>query len=125
MSAAVAAVTIPDERYTWVAGNKFLIVGTIAISASPATYVTGGIAMSLFLPLVKATLTPIIVVIQGINGYIYKYVAGADASTGLLKIFVQDGVSGNPLAEMANATAIPAAVSGDTINFQATFIGMI
>jgi hypothetical protein len=123
MAAAVATVSITDERYTWTAGNKYFVIGNVAISVSPATYTTGGIVCSFFVPLVKASRTPIWVLFKNATGYVYEYVPGTDASTGLLKIFVQDATATNPLAEMANALAIPAAVSGDTIQVEAIFNG--
>lgn len=125
MAAANAVVSVLDDRYTWVAGNKFYVLGTIAIDASPATYATGGLAMNFSVPLIKATLAPVHVSVSGQSGYVYIYIPGADATAGLLKIFVQDAIAANPLAEMANALAIPAGVSGDTINFIATFSGML
>jgi hypothetical protein len=124
MATAVATVTVTQQN-SFVFGNKYVVIGSVAITASPATYATGGLAMSFFQDLVKASLPPAMVIFTQETGYDYQYIPGADASAGLLKIFVQDGVSGNPLAEMTNATAIPAAVSGDTINFIAIFNGML
>src|SRR5271154_6769313 len=112
MAAAIATITIPDERYTWVSGNKYTVVGQIAISPSPATYTTGGIACSFFVPLVKASLTPVTVWVDGESGYTYKYIPGADASQGLLQIYVQDAVAYNPLNQIAGSDTIPAGVSG-------------
>lgn len=125
MAAAVAVVSVTDDRYTWVAGNKFYAIVSIAITVSPATYTTGGIAMSLFVPLIKATLPPVFVNITSSAGYVYYYVPGVDASSGTLKIFVQGVAAGDALAEMANNTAIPAGVSGDTILAEIIFNGML
>jgi len=131
MSAAVAIVSVTDERNTWVAGNKYFVEGTIAISASPATYTTGGIACSFFLPLIKATFPPLLVHIQGqgvgTTGtlFVYVYVPGVDASAGLLKIFSGGAGSTAGLAEFTSAGTIPADVSGDTITFIAIFNGML
>src|ERR1035441_6347255 len=93
MAAAVATISILDQRSTWVEGNKYLVSGTISISASPATYTTGGIACSLFNPLVKATFAPVFIYIYGQGSgttktlFVYTYTPGADASAGLLKIY--------------------------------------
>lgn len=131
MAAAVAIATLTDERNSWVAGNKYYAVGTLAISASPATYVTGGIVCSFFIPLIKATFTPLLVQVSGQGSgttgtlFVYVYVPGADASTGLLKIFTGGAGSTAGLAEFTNLTAIPADVSGDTITFEAIFNGML
>lgn len=129
MATAVAIASLTDERNSWVAGNKYFAVGTLAISASPATYVTGGIPCNLFLPLIKATFAPLLVQVQGqglgTTGtlFIYEYVPGADASAGLLKIFSGGAGGTGGLAELTTA-AIPADVSGDTITFMAIFNGM-
>jgi hypothetical protein len=128
MATAVATVSLTDERDSWVAGNKYMVEGFIAISPSPATYVTGGIPCSFFLPLIKATFTPNLVLVTarglGTTGTLfgYVYVPGADASAGLLKIFTSNGVGPAGLAELP-AAAIPADVSGDTIKFLAIFPG--
>jgi hypothetical protein len=128
MANAIALASIIDERYTFVAGNKYFVFGNLAISAASAVYVTGGIAMNLFLPLIKATFPPIFVIVQGQGKgsggtlFVYEYVPGADASAGLLKIFTAN-TSGDGLAELA-ASSIPGDVSGDTITFMAIFNGM-
>lgn len=129
MSTAVATVSLTDERNTWVAGNKYFAVGNITVSASTATYVTGGIPCSFFLPLIKATFTPLLVIVQGqglgTTGtlFVYEYVPGVDASAGLLKIFSGGAGTTAGLSELTTA-AIPADVSGDTITFMAIFNGM-
>ena len=121
MAAAVATPVVGTGGW---ADQRYHHTGQVTISASPATYTTGGIVFNLNIPLIKASRTPSQVWLYGLAGYIYVYVKGTDNSNGLLKIFVQDGVSANPLAEMANALAIPAGVSGDTIEFSALWKGM-
>jgi hypothetical protein len=131
MAAAIATVTLTDERNSWVAGNKYYAIGTLAISASPATYTTGGIACSLFLPLIKATFTPLLVRVVGQGAgatgtlFIYVYIPGVDASSGLLKIFSGGAGSAAGLSEFTSGGTIPADVSGDTITFEAIFNGML
>ena len=126
---AVATAVLTDERNTWVSGNKYFAAGTFSISADPAVYVTGGIAASLFLPLIKATFTPLLVWVEGQGSgtsgklFVYRYIPGADASLGLLKILEQDGSTGG-LVEIGES-AIPADVSTDTISFYAIFNGML
>ena len=130
MSAAVATVTLTDERNTFVIGNKYFAFGTMAISASPATYTTGGIACSLNVPLIKASRAPHFVQVFGQGAgttgtlFVYRYIPGADSSSGLLKIFTSNGAAAAGLAEFTSAGAIPADVSGDTISFVAMFQGM-
>jgi hypothetical protein len=131
MSAAVATVSLTDERNTWVAGNKYFVVGTLSISPSTATYTTGGIACSLLTPLIKATRTPLSVRVWGrglgTTGtlFIYQYIPGVDASSGLLKIFSGGAGGAAGLSEFTSVAAIPADVSGDTITFEAIFNGML
>lgn len=122
MANAIALVTIPDARYTWSDGSKYYAIGNVTVSASPSTYVTGGIVMNMFVPLVKASRTPMMVTFVDQSGYSYTYVPGADASSGLLKIFQSAGALA-PQVEIP-AAAIPAAVSSDTIIFEATWFGM-
>ena len=130
MSAAVATVSLTDERNTFVEGNKYKAIGTLAISASPATYTVGGIACSLLTPLIKASRTPLLVRVSGQGSgttgtlFTYVYVPGVDASSGLLKIFTGGAGGTAGLAELT-AIAIPADVSTDTISFEATFNGML
>jgi hypothetical protein len=130
MAAAVATVSFTDERNSWVAGNKYFVVGTLSITASTATYTTGGIACSLLSPLIKASFTPLLVRVLGIGAgttgtlFEYRYVPGADASSGLLKIFSGGAGGAAGLAEFTSGGAIPADVSGDTITFEAIFNGM-
>lgn len=128
MSAAIATVSLTDERNTWTAGDKYFVEGVISISASPSTYTTGGITCNLLSPLIKATRIPLNVTLQGrgagVGGTLfeYRYIPGTDASTGLLKIFTSGAGGTAGLAELT-AISIPADVSGDTIKFLAIFNG--
>lgn len=121
MAAAIATLTVGNS---W-DNIKYNVGGTVVIAPSPATYTTGGIAFNLNQSDVKAQRTPSDVEIHGIAGYEYRYVKGTDNSNGKLMIFVQDAVATNPLAEMANALAIPAGVSSDTISFSGRWKGML
>lgn len=111
--------------------------GTIAIDASPSTYTTGGI------PLVNAANvalnawanekikaspikasdtgpTPLIVYIESTtgSGFWYTY----NSTTNKVQIFTTGTATQAPAAELANAAAIPAGVSGDSIFFEAKFV---
>lgn len=123
MATATATATLTDIRSTW-ADSKYHVIASIAISANPATYATGGLVCNLEIPLIKASRAPLYGQIAGQSGFVYVWVPGTDASNGKIKIFVQDAVAANPLAEMANALAIPAGVSGDTIQGFFVFYGM-
>lgn len=127
MADAVAVATVNPLLPTGLGGNGlYRVLGALAISASPAVYVAGGIAMNLMQSAIKAQRTPLLVNVQGIAGYIYEYIAGSDNSNGKLIIRAQtSGASeDDPLGELA-ASAIPAACSGDTITFEATYRGML
>ena len=88
--------------------------GHISIPPSPATYTTGG------LPIVwssvqgfPGTFAPYMVSFASVSGngaYIYMW----NATSGNIQIF-----TASTAIELANASAIPAAVSGDTIRFEA------
>ena len=129
MAAAVATITLTDERNSFSTGNKYFALGVVSISADPATYTTGGIACSLAIPLVKASRAPQGAIVQGLGAgttgtlFEYRYVPGVNASSGLLKIFTSNGAAAAGLAEFPNATAIPADVSGDLIVIAAMFVG--
>jgi hypothetical protein len=122
MALSTAVVSVTDDRNTFAMGQKFAVIGTIAIGASPLTYAAGGIVMSLFGALIKASRTPDMVIVQGQSGYVYVYVPGSDGSNGLLKVFQQSAAT-SALTEVPTA-AVPAGVSGDTITFLAIFKGM-
>lgn len=119
MSVAIATPTVTAQ---WKSGQEYKVMGTLAITASTATYATGGIALNFFQEVIKATRTPLSVKVWGEQAqsgqtqYDYSYVPGADASAGLLKIFT----GGSEIA----ASAVPSGVSGDVINFEAIWQGM-
>ena len=95
------------------------IYGTIAISASPATYATGGLALSFSgLEPIKSTQSPVIVYIESVKGSGFIY--GWNQSTGKLQIFT--GAAAQSALTELSAAAIPAGVSGDTIFFEALFL---
>lgn len=121
MAASVVTTTVTNSFVDRV----YNVYATLAIGASPATYTTGGIVMNLNQSAIKASRTPQIVQITGQSGYIYSYVSGTDNSNGLLKIFAQDGVSQDPLAELTSNGAIPAGVSGDVITAEIIYKGML
>lgn len=117
------ATAVPTVSQTDVNGKIFRVIGAIAIGASPLTYAAGGLVMALNDPLIKAQRAPQSVIVQGQAGYIYRYVKGTDNTNGKLMIFEQSGVDDTPLDEFDDTVAIPAAISGDTINFIAEFLG--
>lgn len=125
MSVATAVVSVPDINSTTFRAPWFEAIGTVAIDAGPATYAAGGLVMSLAHPLIKAQRAPKRVTVTGKAGFIYKYIAGTDNTNGKLMVFEQSGVDDAPLDEYDDTVAISAALSGDTINFKAEFLGML
>lgn len=123
MAASVATPTVVSSRME----AHYRVLGTIAVTASTATYTAGGIVLNFFQDAIKATRIPISVMISGIAGYLYEYVNGTDASNGLLMIRAQKASASDhdALTELADATAMPAGVSGDTITFEAIWRGML
>lgn len=114
-TATVDLATVPDqsERY-------FGIFFTIAVSAGPDTYATGGLALTLAVKNCPAGAKPAAVFIwsdTAANGYQFQYVPGTKISDGKLVIRASVTVAngtGPVTVEMTNGTAIPAAISSDT-----------
>jgi len=111
--ALVAAVT--KQYYD---GKKVHVVGTITASGS---YTTGGDTLNLQLLGIKSSQVPYWFEVQGVNGFIYAFVAGTTQANGKVKAFVEATVATNtPLAEHT-AAAYVAGITGDTITFYAEF----
>ena len=120
---AQATLTPTIRRIQSIRGSGHVeVYGTVAVGASPLTYVTGG------LPFGRAQLANIAspdgytiqtsqeafeIRIQGLQG-LYTYVW--DRVNAALRIFIVA-----TQAEIANGVAINAAISGDTIDFCAKF----
>lgn len=121
MATATAIVTI--SAYPNGVDNTLrheVVFGTLAVQASPATYVTNGLPVtfdSASREKIKAnTLVAVWGDIAGVSGFFYQY----DVVRKTLRIYQQDGTTGK-LTELANASAIPAGVSGDTIQVRFEF----
>lgn len=127
---AGATVTLTEASYPFgitEANDTLIIYGTAAFSASPATYATGGIALS------WATLssnktsskgdgtnsgTPFFARFTSVGGSGFVYVWNKATET--LQIFT-GAAAQSALTELTNGAAIPAGVSGDVIGFEARF----
>ena len=125
MAAAVATPTAVDVE----SGQKyFRVYGTVAISASPATYATHGIVMDMSKLNIPSSSVPAFVEVISApasgtspSGYVYQFCPGTTQANGNLCIFqTGSATTGVPLGELA-AAAIPAGVSGDAISFVAYF----
>lgn len=117
---AVATVTV-TVKHSYVDSKMLHVIGTLAITASAATYASNGLTVDFGLSAIKAQRAPQFVRIVGQSkvdaqtNYVYKYVPGTTNRNGKVKIFTGD-------AELA-AAATPAGVSGDTIDFEAVWLG--
>lgn len=117
---AASSVTVTVQQ-SWVEGKALRVIGTVVFGASPGTYSTGGLTLPLTDPLIKAQRAPISCKLLSQSNaaaqadYAYKYIPGTTNANGLVKIFTGS-------AEIA-ASAMPAAVSGDVIQFDALFLG--
>ena len=111
-------------------GKSFDVYGTIAVQASPATYVTGGLPITFAnLDFLKSGVAPVWteagsapapgVSPSGFQYYVLMSVVNG-VLTGKLAIFT-GAAAQSALTELTNAAAIPAGVSGDVISFHAVF----
>lgn len=100
--------------------RRFHKYGTVAISASPGTYTTGGNAFTFAAPVFDvSSQTPIDLEIKSVSGsgFIYQW----NKASNTVQIFTTGTASGDALNELA-AGATPAGVSGDTIVYHAQFL---
>jgi hypothetical protein len=130
----VASIATPSRNIgiqadSW--GRHQRYWGTIAVVGGGATYTTGGIVCSFAgVPFIPHTSVPVSVAVWsengGADGYWYTYISGTTNANGLLQISASLTVAagtGPVFVDMANLTAIPAAISGDTkIRFEAVWV---
>lgn len=103
------AATLVDRYFD---GKRGHLIITITASGS---YTTGGDTLSLAGLMPGSATVPTWAEIQGVNGFVYAYVAGTTQANGKVKVFVEATVATNtPLAEHT-AVAYVAGVTGDTI----------
>ena len=125
MAASTITVTISSTDWT---GKNLIIFGTVAWSASPDTYTTGGNTMSFAnFDEVKSGSLPNFVEVfsqptaasHAANSYVYQFLPGTTIANGVLQIFT--GAAAQTALTELSAGAVPAGVSGDTIKFRASF----
>jgi hypothetical protein len=100
--------------------RRAIVRGTLAISASPGTYPTGGFSLAPVFKLeaiknVSGVPAGLFIYSVSGSGYIYVW----NRANNKLMVF-QSGASATPQGELP-AAATPAGVSGDTIEFEAEF----
>lgn len=128
MATATATPTVTSTSFT---NSAIQVGGTIVVTGDPATYLAGGLTLDFTkgwpagqsLP---ASAPPRNVEIRsakanGTSLFLYKYNPGTTAANGKLQIFDQDAVDENPLDEFDTGTAVVVGISGDTIQFNASF----
>jgi hypothetical protein len=130
----MAAATVTLKLYPFPQGidntqRRVHISGVAAIAASPSTYTTGGLPTNFqaitnvltgatdFLNTNQAV--PIMAYFTSINGSGYVY--GWNKATNKLQIFT-GGAAQSPMTELTGGATIPAAVSSDVIEFDASFV---
>lgn len=114
----MATATVTDTpQVVSMEGKLQHVYGTIAVSATPDTYATGGLTIDLTGGTVHASRPPVWVEFTSSNGNIYAYVPGTTIANGKLKILSAVNT------EVTNGTAIAAQYSGDTILYHAVFLG--
>jgi len=110
------SVFTPTVTNHYSLGKWDLIIGTLATTAS--TYTAGGAVLSFATsPEIKSNKVPVYMDIQGIAGFVYRYVPGATKDVGKVMIFQCAGAA----TPMVEETAVDAAVAADTIRFMALF----
>ena len=127
MSTATATLTEYQFPNALFEANNFMeIMGTVAIQAASATYATGGLSITWNLPSNRFSSNsskPASAIFYSIlpnpvtNLFVYVYIP----STGKLAIYT-GAAAQTGLTELTDASAIPAGVSGDTIEFRARFV---
>jgi len=146
---ATATATITIDAYPGGIDQSqrvMYVLGTIAISASPNTYATNGIPLlfenavdpagaKVLLPVAPTGAAGLGYVVPAmlwlasaattgttVGGYGYTWNKANNSVQILASSGTQTAGTGTVSQEMTNGTAIPAAVSGDTIRFEAVFI---
>lgn len=122
MAEASVAVSV---SHTEVMGGLLFVFGTLAVDAAADTYDEGGLDLAFTDQLIKSSRAPLHVEIKGRGTaqvlFEYRFVPGSDNTNGKLRVFGSGANADDPLSELADDAAIPAGVSGDTLDFIAIF----
>ncbi len=115
---ADTSITLTVQEY-WDDGQRIHVAGTLAIGAAALTYPAGGIPVPTpAVPGIGATTKASIFRANGLAGYLFQY----DRANAKLLVGAQTNAAAEdaPLGELA-ASAVPAALSGDTIYFHGIY----
>lgn len=94
--------------------------GKFTFTASPATYTTGGFVPTYPVQINTSTpQSPIMVYVESVKGSGYTYLW--NQTTGKVQIFT-GAAAQSAATELTSGAAIPAAVSSDTIQYEAHFL---
>ena len=121
---AVATIAITETHNYSAHSRGYTMFGFASIGASPLTYTTGGISISLASSKTRASKVPLYVrlfgqsITAGQGCFDYVYIPGSTRDNGLVKIFSSG-------AELVGGSAIPVGVSSDIVNFEAFFKGTV
>jgi hypothetical protein len=132
MAVAVATPSVGTQINAIDNTQKSLIVrGTIKVDAGPKAYAAGGLVCDLtplasVVPVGQAPLylfawSQPTAASPNTTMYGYSFLPGTTLANGKFQIWEQSGVDDTPLDEFDDTVAIPAGVSGDTIQFEAVF----
>ena len=119
MATATCTATLDTTRIPDVTERYFGMFYTLAVSAAADTYATAGLTVNLAKPSVPASARPAMVWVWSespADGYLYQFTPGTRIDNGKLVIMASVTVAngtGPVCVQMTNATAIPAAISGN------------
>lgn len=125
MAASTITVALTNVDNTQ---NLVHVFGTVAWSAGPDTYSTGGNTMSFAgFDKIKSNEVPLMVRVKSApaagsgaaNEFVYTFLPGTTMANGKLQIFT--GAAAQTALTELSAGAVPSGVSGDTIVFEAWF----
>ena len=130
MATGTFAVTRNKNIEADTEGRHNIYFGTLAASASADTYAAGGLVASCAgISGIPQTEPPVRVDIWSEtpgNAFVFKYITGTTSANGKVAIFTTNTVNlgvNAPVVEMTAATALGAAIFGDTkLRFEARFV---
>ncbi len=112
-------VSIFDQ---WSDGKRLHVIGTLVLSGS---YAQNAEALSFANTPLQSTGNVKYLEITGRNsGYLYQYAKGASRDVGIIRIWQTGAALSGAFAQLG-AGALPAGITGDTLDFYAIFDALI